>query len=63
VVVEYDGDQHRADRGQFERDVERLEDLAREGWTVVRVLAHHLRSPLHLQARVRAALRAGGWRP
>lgn len=62
VVVEYDGDQHRTDRAQFERDVERLEDLARQGWRVVRVLAHHLRERDALAARVRAALRAGGWR-
>jgi very-short-patch-repair endonuclease len=61
VVVEYDGDQHRTSRAQFERDVERLEELSRTGWRVIRVLAHHLRDAPALAARVRAALRAGGW--
>jgi hypothetical protein len=56
VIVEYDGDQHRTDRRQFERDVDRLEALAAEGWRVVRVLAHHLDRPHLLVARVRAAL-------
>ncbi|WP_210480730.1 endonuclease domain-containing protein [Naasia sp. SYSU D00948] len=56
VVVEYDGDQHRSDRRQYERDVERLEDLAREGWRVIRVLSHHLAQPHAVAARVRAAL-------
>lgn len=37
VLLEYDGEQHRADDAQFHRDVERLNDLATAGWIVVRV--------------------------
>ncbi|HEY8590548.1 MAG TPA: DUF559 domain-containing protein [Naasia sp.] len=58
VIVEYDGEQHRTERRQYTRDVERLEDLAREGWRVVRILAPHLRRPDLIVRRVRAALLA-----
>jgi very-short-patch-repair endonuclease len=39
VAVEYDGDHHRSDRIQFARDIVRLEELAAEGWNVIRVAA------------------------
>lgn len=62
VVVEYDGDQHRTSRAQYERDVQRLEELAALGWRVVRVLSRDLFvTPDLTVARVRAALSAGGW--
>lgn len=41
LAIEYDGDQHRIDRRQFVKDVERLEYLGRIGWRVIRVLAEH----------------------
>jgi len=41
LAVEYDGDQHRTDRLQYVKDVERLEYIQRAGWTHVRVLAEH----------------------
>jgi very-short-patch-repair endonuclease len=56
VVVEYDGDQHRSERAQYERDVDRLEQLGDEGWRVIRVLHHHMAAPHAVVARVRAAL-------
>jgi very-short-patch-repair endonuclease len=56
VIVEYDGDQHRTDQRQYERDVDRLESLAAEGWRVIRVLRHHLDYPESVVRRVRAAL-------
>lgn len=37
VAVEYDGDHHRTNRRQFNRDIARLEALSQLGWTVVRV--------------------------
>jgi len=37
IAVEYDGDHHRTDRGQFARDITRLEELAHLGWRVIRV--------------------------
>ena len=41
LAVEYDGDQHRTDRWQFAKDVERLEYVDRIGWTIIRVVAGH----------------------
>lgn len=64
VVVEYDGDQHRTDTYQFDRDVARLDDLSAAGWRVVRGGARTLfRDPQDLVNRVGRALTAGGWRP
>jgi very-short-patch-repair endonuclease len=39
LAVEYDGDHHRTDRRQFNRDIRRMEDLREAGWIVVRVTA------------------------
>jgi hypothetical protein len=39
VAVEYDGDQHRAIRYQYVKDIRRFEMLERYGWIVVRVIA------------------------
>lgn len=41
LAVEYDGEQHRLSRGQYARDVQRLEYVQRIGWTIIRVLAGH----------------------
>jgi hypothetical protein len=54
VAVEYDGDQHRADRRQFVKDIRRLEMLERMGWIVVRVVAED--RPADIVLRVRDAL-------
>ncbi len=54
VAVEYDGEQHRADRRQYSWDVRRLELLQRLGWTVIRVLAGD--RPADIVRRVRNAL-------
>lgn len=37
VAVEYEGDHHRTDRRQFNRDIARVEALTELGWIVVRV--------------------------
>lgn len=64
VVVEYDGDQHRTDQRQFDRDLGRLDDLAAQGWRVVRIGARSLfRDPQDAVNRIRRALVAGGWTP
>jgi hypothetical protein len=39
LAVEYEGDHHRTDRRQFNRDIRRAEALADFGWVVVRVTA------------------------
>ena len=62
VAVEYDGRQH-AEGAQFEIDADRWYAIEREGWIVVRALAHHLRSPGLVADRVREALTSRGWAP
>lgn len=63
VAVEYDGRQHAEDPHQFEIDTDRWDSVRREGWTLVRILNHHMkgdapRAPL----LVRDALWHAGWR-
>ncbi|RXZ49836.1 hypothetical protein [Agromyces binzhouensis] len=59
VLLEYDGEQHRADEVQFHRDVERLNDLAADGWIVIRV-GRRL-PPARALDQLERALRARGW--
>jgi hypothetical protein len=60
VAVEYDGDQHRTDRRQYVKDVQRIEMLERMGWIIVRVVAED--GPANIVRRVRAALEASSVR-
>lgn len=53
VAVEYDGDQHRSDRSQYNWDIRRLERLQRRGWIVIRVVAGD--RPAEIIRRIRAA--------
>lgn len=62
VGVEYDGPQHWDDPEQHARDIDRLADLAAQGWLIVRVSRNLLRYRPHVfLARVRDAMRAAGW--
>jgi hypothetical protein len=61
VAVEYDGDQHRADRMQYVKDQRRLRKLEELGWIVIRVIAED--NPEEIVERVIEALLARGWRP
>lgn len=57
VAIEYEGDQHRTDARQWQRDIEKHERLADLGWRVVRVPRDQLfRHPEIVVRRVRAAL-------
>ncbi|PPH77983.1 hypothetical protein C5C90_01870 [Rathayibacter sp. AY1D4] len=56
VVVEYDGDHHRTDRAQYERDIARIEAIEALGYRVVRVRASGMLDPDATAARVRRAL-------
>jgi very-short-patch-repair endonuclease len=57
VGVEYDGEQHWTDPRRHAEDIERLEFLAAQGWTIVRVVARQLRyDRAGIVARVRRAL-------
>lgn len=63
VALEYDGRDHAVDdrRG---RDLDRRDDLRREGWEVIVVTARQvLRRPQWVVARLREALLARGWTP
>lgn len=63
VIVEYDGDQHRTDTLQYERDMTRISRAQRSAWDVVRIRAGHTR-PTHAAAveMARSALLDAGWR-
>jgi hypothetical protein len=60
VAVEYDGDHHRSDRGQYVRDQRRLRKLTELGWIIIRVISED--RPDDVVVRVREALLARGWR-
>jgi very-short-patch-repair endonuclease len=53
VAVEYEGDHHRTDRRQFNRDIARIDALTELGWIVVRVTAEDV--PGGILRRVAAA--------
>jgi len=64
VIVEYDGEQHRTDTWQFDRDIRRLEDFAGDGWRVVRLTVRSFFQDRDAaMQRIAQALRDGGWRP
>ncbi len=60
VALEYDGDQHRTDRRQFVKDIDRLKKLSDLGWTVIRVVAEH--RPDEIVRHAREALVRRGYR-
>ena len=63
LAVEYDGRQHAESQRQWERDVERREELDLDGWRIVVVLAKGVyREPERTLDRVATALRARGVR-
>ena len=62
VGVEYDGPQHWDDPEQHARDIDRLANLAAQGWLIIRVSRDLLRFRPHVfLARVRDAMREAGW--
>ena len=61
VIVEYDGDQHRTDRAQFVKDIQRTTRLAAAGYLVLRFTGNDLMTrPRWIVETVAAALRARG---
>lgn len=59
VGMEYEGDHHRTDERQWQRDIVKHDDLVRAGWRVIRVTRSQLLDePRALVARIRDALRA-----
>jgi very-short-patch-repair endonuclease len=39
IAVEYEGDHHRTNRNQFNKDIRRMDTLLEQGWIVIRVTA------------------------
>lgn len=61
VAAEYDGDQHRTDRGRYAWDQKRSRLVTGMGWEAVRVIKED--RPDEVVTRVRDALISRGWRP
>jgi len=51
VALEYDGDQHRTDRGQYVKDIRRAEMVDRLGWHVIKVIKEHSRADVVRRAQ------------
>lgn len=62
LIIEYEGDQHRTDRNQWNRDIDRQEDFARDHWTLIRVTSERARWPRQVVRGVYKALRANGYK-
>lgn len=63
LAVEYDGDHHRVDTVQYDRDARRMDDFAAAGWRVVRITKRSFFGDRDAcMARVRRGLIDGGWR-
>ena len=61
ILIEYEGDQHRTDRGQWNRDIERHEVFTTDGWTVLRITADRARRPRWVAGRVYELLQSAGY--
>ncbi|KQO99372.1 hypothetical protein ASF30_05340 [Leifsonia sp. Leaf264] len=61
MLLDYEGEQHRLDRSQWNRDLTRFNDIQDVDWYSMRIGSEH---PLpEVVARIRAALLRRGWRP
>ncbi|MFT3798692.1 hypothetical protein [Microbacterium sp.] len=64
LLHEYEGDQHRLDRRQWNRDIEKHAACVAEGWDVTRLTAAHAYpTTAPAVAKIRGALVRAGWRP
>ena len=65
VALEYEGDHHRTDREQWNRDIDKCDAYRRAGWDVVRITRAHQYGapgrPATAVQRVRDALLRAGW--
>jgi hypothetical protein len=61
LIIEYEGDQHRTDRNQWNADIDRHEDFARDNWTLIRVTSERARWPRQVVRSAYQALRANGY--
>jgi len=64
LLFEYEGDHHRVDRRQWNRDIDKHAACEAAGWSVARLTSAHVYpDPAPAVARMRAALVRTGWRP
>ncbi len=61
VILEYEGDQHRVDRQQWNIDIDRTEEFTAEGYLVIRITAQRMKRPRHVVGKVFNALRQRGY--
>ena len=61
ILIEYEGDQHRTDRFQWNRDIDRQEGFTRDQWTLLRITAERARRPRWIVTRVYEMLREAGY--
>ena len=61
VILEYEGDQHRTDRTQWNLDIYRADEFQAEGYALIRVTSRHLRHARQLVLRVHQVLVARGY--
>lgn len=63
TLVEIEGDRHRTDKRQWDRDIEKYASYVAEGWEVVRLTSRHIRgSHPRAVAMVAEVLARRGWR-
>lgn len=63
TAVEIEGDHHRTDRTQWNRDIDKYAAYAAEGWEVVRLTSAHVRANRSAVGIVRSVLLRRGWMP
>jgi hypothetical protein len=63
IAIDYEGDHHRTDKDQWEKDINRVPRLQDAGWHHTRVSRSDLRDAGDFLARLARNLRARGWRP
>lgn len=61
LLLEYEGDHHRTDRAQWEKDIKRERQLRKTGYELVRITAETLRRPRALVRDVHALLVQAGY--
>ncbi|MDO5661393.1 MAG: DUF2726 domain-containing protein, partial [Brachybacterium sp.] len=60
IAIEFDGDSHRTDRAQWQRDLHKNHVLHAAGWTVLRISSADLRDPQRFLRRLSAAITRAG---
>ena len=60
VILEYEGDQHRTDRRQWNVDIDRTDEFTAEGYLVIRITAQRMQRPRHMVGKVFVELRRRG---